>query len=301
MNTFKKYCPNVFVAQCEEKQETGATATLTSKYGKETEVEIINFLGKSQDKFMYSFIRLDGFNSQERAKAKVEKIRGYQVNATKRSNEAYEGRATKHELEFLSLGEPIKVGHHSEKRHRKLFERYDNKMRKSIEENDKANSYESRAKYWEGKINNIDLSMPESLDYFEFKLEQAKKKHAILKDDPAKRSHSYSLTYANKDVKELTKKVHLAIKLWGSEEENNLIEKEKTELAEKKARKNGKFDNLLEQYGGFFFFGSDADSFKAKHTALINSGYIDEGEKVCHITAGLYIPLKHKDAFISNM
>ncbi|MEL7225926.1 MAG: DUF3560 domain-containing protein [Cyanobacteria bacterium J06576_12] len=37
------------------------------------------------------------------------------------------------------------MGHHSEKRHRKLFEKYDNKMRKSHEEKEKADTYRSRA------------------------------------------------------------------------------------------------------------------------------------------------------------
>lgn len=40
--------------------------------------------------------------------------------------------------EFLSLGEPIKVGHHSEKGHRALIERNWNRMEKSVEFAEKA-------------------------------------------------------------------------------------------------------------------------------------------------------------------
>ena len=53
--------------------------------------------------------------------------------------------------------------------------------------------------------NTINLSMPESLEYYEFKLEEAKNKHQLLKDKPELREHSMSLQYANKEVKETEK------------------------------------------------------------------------------------------------
>lgn len=231
MNTYKKYCPNVFVAKCKERHEKGEIIILTTKYGKEHECEVHNLVGymgtKENPFFMYSITHVDGFNAQERAKKKAEKLQGYASNAEKRSDEAYNSRASKHELDFMSLGEPIKIGHHSEKRHRKLFEKYDNKMRKSMEESEKAKEYLSRAEYWESKANDINLSMPESLEYYEFKLHQAKEKHQFYKDNPDKREHSYSLTYANKAVKENTKKVELAIRLWGTKEEIEHLRKEK--------------------------------------------------------------------------
>src|SRR5690606_13167946 len=136
-----------------------------------------------------------GFNAQERAKNKAEKLNGYASNAETRSAQYYE--ASKEGRDFLSLGEPIKVGHHSEKRHRALIERNWNRMGKSVKESEKAEEYKRRAEYWESKSDTINLSMPESLEYYEFKLEEAKKKHQFLKDTPDKRSHSFSLTYAN--------------------------------------------------------------------------------------------------------
>ena len=57
--------------------------------------------------------------------------------------------------------------------------------------------------------------MPESLEYFSAKLEKAVEYHKGLKDGSIQRSHSYSLAYANKDVKELKIKVEIAKKLWG--------------------------------------------------------------------------------------
>ncbi len=56
--------------------------------------------------------------------------------------------------------------------------------------------------------------MPESVDFYAYKLEIAKAHHQELKADPSKRHHSMSLQYANKAVKDLEKNVQLAAKLW---------------------------------------------------------------------------------------
>lgn len=69
--------------------------------------------------------------------------------------------------------------------------------------------------FLETKANQITLAMPESLDYFKFKLEEAEQHHKDLKDNPEKRQHSYDLTYCKKAVNELKKKVEIAMKLWG--------------------------------------------------------------------------------------
>ncbi|WP_417444661.1 DUF3560 domain-containing protein [Joostella sp.] len=215
MNTYKKYCPNVFVAKCPESHEKGEVITLTTRYGKENESVIHNLVGRDKDgSYYYSITRLDGFDAKERAIKRAEKLKSYAANAESRSNEAYDSRATKSELEFMKLGEPIKIGHHSEKRHRKLFEKYDSKMRKSFEEREKAENYINRATYWESKSNDINLSMPESLEYYEYLLEKAKQRHEGMKNGTIERDHSYSLTYAKKEVNEITKKLDVAKKLW---------------------------------------------------------------------------------------
>ena len=123
-------------------------------------------------------------------------------------NAAQEGR------EFLSLGEPIKVGHHSEHRHRALIERNNNRMDKSMEYYKKAEEQKSKTEYWESKSEEITLAMPCSIEYFDHKLEKATEYHRGLKDGSIEKSHSYSLTYASKDVKELKQKVEIANLLW---------------------------------------------------------------------------------------
>lgn len=219
LNTYTKYAPNVFVAKCPDKHEKGDEIILTTKYGKEHECIVHNFLGyagtKDEPYYLYSITRADGFNSQERAQRKAEKLQGYAGNADTRSDQAYKRADLSEEATGIPFGQPILVGHHSERKHRRTIEKADNAMRKSIDERDKAEAYRQRAEYWESMANKIDLSMPESLGYFKHELEKAEAKHQGLKDGTIERRHYYSLTYAKKEVNELKKKVALAEKLWG--------------------------------------------------------------------------------------
>jgi len=247
MNSYVKFCPNVFVVKCTEEHKSGETIVITTRRGKENEHIIHNFLGKTNDGFfLYSITRADGFNVQERAKRKADKLKSYAQNAEKRSSEYYV--KSKKDSDFLSLGEPIKVGHHSEKRHRKIIDQAWNNWGKSVEESDKAQNYEQRAKYWEAQADKINLSMPESLEMYEYQLHKAKEIHAFYKTNPDKREHSFSLTYANKAVKQAQKNLELAVKLWGSEEEREQIDKEKQEQMKKVQPK--KKTDLVEKFGG---------------------------------------------------
>ena len=216
MNTYKRYCPNVFVAQCEEKHEKGDTIIVETKYGKENECIVHNFVGytgtKEKPMYCYSITRADGYNNQERARNKVEKLNNWADNADKKGDEWRE--KSNEGKDFLALAEPIKVGHHSEKRHRALIERNWNRMSNAMEEFKKADAYRERTAYWESMANKIDLSMPESIEFYEYKLEEAKMKHEFYKQNPDKREHSFSLTYAKKAVNEAEKNLELAKKLW---------------------------------------------------------------------------------------
>ena len=298
LNSYKKYCPNVFVAKCSEQHEKGEIIILTTKYGREHENEVNNYLGKMNDgSFLYSITRTDGFNAQERAQKKAEKLNGYASNAEKRSTDFYQ--KSNKDKDFLSLGEPIKIGHHSEGRHRKAFENAYNNMGKSVKESEKADNYKSRAEYWERKTNDINLSMPESLEFYEFKLEEATKDHKFLKDNPGERSHSYSLTYANKKVKETKKNLELSVKLWGTDEVINQIATEKQEEAEKKVNKSKKIDDLIKKYGAFFAFNNE--QLRAGYNKILESGHVEEGEKVKHLAHGMYVPSKNIDAYLKEL
>jgi Domain of unknown function (DUF3560) len=212
VNTYEKFVPNVWVAKCEDQHEKGSTIMVETKYGKENESIVFNLVGKKDGFFYYSIVRADGFNRQEWAKRRAERLNGYAASAEKKSNQYYE--ASQEGREFLRLAEPIKIGHHSEKRHRALIDRNWNRMGKSVEFDKKAAEYASRAEYWESRASEINLSMPESLEYFEYRLEEAKAKHEDLKIGKVAREHSFSLTYAKKEVNEIEKKLKLAKRLW---------------------------------------------------------------------------------------
>lgn len=213
MNTYSKFAPNVFLAKCTEKHEKGETIIVTTKYGKENESIVFNLIYERDGFYYYSIVRADGFNTQEWAKRKAERLQNTASNAEKKSDEYWE--ASNEGKDFLALAEPIKIGHHSEKRHRALIDRNHKRMDKAVEFSKKAESYESRVSYWEDKAQTINLSMPESLEYFEFLLENAEAKHKGLKDGTIERRHSYSLTYAKKEVNKFKKQLKLAEKLWG--------------------------------------------------------------------------------------
>lgn len=213
MNTYSKFAPNVFLAKSEEKHEKGETILLTTKYGNEHECIVFNLIYTKDGFYFYSIVRADGFNAQEWAKRKAERLQSWAANAENKSHKYWE--ASNEGKEFLSLGEPIKIGHHSEKRHRALIERNWNRMGKSVEFSKKSDEYAQRAEYWEAKTNVINLSMPESIEFYQYKLEKAKILHEDYKTGKREREHSYSLTYAKKEVNEAEKNLQLAIKLWG--------------------------------------------------------------------------------------
>lgn len=217
MNTYTKFCPNVWVAKCSEKHEKGEEILVTTKYGKENECIIWNFLGMKDECYLYSITRSDGFNHQERAKAKAERYEDWADRARKKSDEAYQ--RSHDAVANIPPGQPILVGHHSEKAHRAAIEKSWSAMGKSVELTEKAESHESKAAYWERMSGKIDLSMPESIEFFKHKLEAAKEYHEGVKSGKYPREHAYTLTYAKKAVNEAQANLETAIKLWGGQED----------------------------------------------------------------------------------
>lgn len=212
MNIYHKFCPNVFLAKCPEPHEKGETITVTTQYGKENDSIVFNLIYQKDGFYFYSIVRADGFNVQEWAARKAEKYQTWAASAEAASDERYH---RSHELvDGIPLGQPILVGHHSERRHRKALDDSWNAMGKSVELAKKAENHENKADYWKQRASTINLSMPESVDYYEYELERAKQKHEGLKNGTIERSHGFSLTYAKKEVNELQKKFDLAKRLW---------------------------------------------------------------------------------------
>ncbi|PIP94762.1 MAG: hypothetical protein COW00_01850 [Bdellovibrio sp. CG12_big_fil_rev_8_21_14_0_65_39_13] len=80
---------------------------------------------------------------EERAEKRAERFENYSDSSSKRSEMRF--NAASQVSDLIPMGQPILVGHHSEKRHRRDLERIDTNMRKGIEENKKANYYQDRA------------------------------------------------------------------------------------------------------------------------------------------------------------
>jgi len=212
MNTYFKYCANVFLAACTEPHEKGDIIPVTTKYGKENDSIVFNLIAEKAGVYYYSIVREDGFTVQEWATRRLERLQGYAAAADKKADSFY--NASNKDKDFLSLAEPIKIGHHSEKRHRKIIEQAQSNFAKFVEYSNKAESYEDRFSYWQSKASSVNLSMPESIDFYAFKLEESQKKHKFYLENPDKREHSFSLTYAKKAVNEAQKNYGTAVKLW---------------------------------------------------------------------------------------
>ena len=216
MNTYSKYCPNVWVAKCDEQHTKGECIDVETKHGKVNECIVWNYLGRSKDdKFLYSITRADGYDHQERARQRAERLRGWAAGHAAKSEAAF--TASEKATEGIPFGQPILVGHHSERAHRKAIDTAWRNMDKCVAESKKAEAQEYKATYWDQQAEKIDLSMPESIEYFAYRLEKAKEYHEGLKSGKYPREHAYSLTYAKKEVNDMQSNYDTAVKLWGDQ------------------------------------------------------------------------------------
>lgn len=99
--------------------------------------------------------------------------------ADAKSRAAYKRADLREEVSGIPLGQPILVGHHSERRHRRAIERADNAMRASIEASNRAAELRARADgVGSGGISSDD---PDAIDKLQEKLDQAKARQAFMR------------------------------------------------------------------------------------------------------------------------
>lgn len=102
---------------------------------------------------------------RERLEAKLEKRAVWATSRRAKSDASY---AAAMAVPMAPFGEPIKVGHHSEKRHRASFEKFDGKMRQAFAHSDMANHHESKAEglaaQLDGAIFSDDHNATEALE-----------------------------------------------------------------------------------------------------------------------------------------
>ncbi|MBK9723307.1 MAG: DUF3560 domain-containing protein [Saprospiraceae bacterium] len=81
---------------------------------------------------------------------------------------------------YIPLGQPILVGHHSEKRHRRDIERIDNNMRNSVEASKKAEYYKDKAESIAANTS-ISSDNPDAIQELKDKIEKLEKKQDFYK------------------------------------------------------------------------------------------------------------------------
>lgn len=117
-------------------------------------------------------------NYEEKKEARLESYQRLAAKNDQLSDSAY--KASHDIVSCIPPGQPILVGHHSEKRHRKALERSDNAMRKSVEADKKAAYYRDRA---ESLMSNTAISSdnPDALDLLQEKLEKLQARQELMR------------------------------------------------------------------------------------------------------------------------
>ena len=140
---------------------------------------------------------------KERQEARAERYRQYAENAEKRSAAAF--NASSAAVENIPLGQPILVGHHSEKAHRRAIERSNGAMMKCVQESEKAAYYRQKAEAVENN-DNIYIGDDDAV-------ERLKKKIAELSaiQEQMKGANKIVRAKSMSDVDKIDALVHLGI------------------------------------------------------------------------------------------
>ncbi len=114
----------------------------------------------------------------ERREYRIERLENRAAAAQAESTAAYE--AAHSIMEHIPAGQPILIGHHSERHHRRDLDQIDRNMRKSVEADKKAGYYAARA---EAAASNTAISSddPEAVEKLQAKLEGLQAGQTMMK------------------------------------------------------------------------------------------------------------------------
>ena len=115
---------------------------------------------------------------EERKQARIDRYREKAEKARQQSSQLSHESVSM--LEHIPPGQPILVGHHSERGHRKLLERSDRKMEQSIAASEKADYYEHKAAAAE-RNTAISSDDPAALEKLQAKLSRLQEKQTFMK------------------------------------------------------------------------------------------------------------------------
>ena len=139
---------------------------------------------------------------EERRNRRIERYNELSRKAEERSNQYMNSSANK-TLERIPLGQPILSDHYSANSHRRLIERAQANIRKSIEEDDKSRFYSDRAKSAENsKV--IYSDDPQAIEKLKEKLERLENEKNSIK---AREHESWELTNIGATIRETKKRI----------------------------------------------------------------------------------------------
>jgi len=116
---------------------------------------------------------------EQKQEARRARLEAAADRAEARSDAHYKRADLSEAATGIPFGQPILVGHHSERRHRRVIERADNAMRKSIEEDKRAK--ELRSKAASVGLGGISSDDPDAVDKLKEKLAKVQKAQSDMK------------------------------------------------------------------------------------------------------------------------
>lgn len=144
---------------------------------------------------------------EERRKQRIERYKEFSMKAQERSSRYSNSNANR--ILQIAPGQPILVGHHSEKKHRKLIKRAQDDIRKSIEEDNKSKFYKERVITAENsKV--IYSDDPQAINKLKEKLERLENERASIK---AREHSTWELTNIGATIRETKKRIERLEKL----------------------------------------------------------------------------------------
>lgn len=144
---------------------------------------------------------------EERRRQRIERYKELSMKAQERSSRYSNSNANR--ILQITPGQPILVGHHSEKKHRKLIKRAQDDIRKSIEEDNKSKFYKERVITAENsKV--IYSDDPQAINKLKEKLERLENERASIK---AREHSTWELTNIGATIRETKKRIERLEKL----------------------------------------------------------------------------------------
>lgn len=138
---------------------------------------------------------------EERKNRRIERYKELSTKAKEKSKYYQEANASK--IAQVNPGQPIIIGHRSEKRYRKLVSDANNYMRKSIRFDDKSNYYTDKVRIVKNN-NDIYGDDPDAINKLKEKLERLQQKREEIK---AREHQQYELTNIGANIRETKKRI----------------------------------------------------------------------------------------------